>query len=447
MAQVDSYSSDVIVIGAGGCGLIAALAAAEKGARVVVLEKTEKPGGGTIFSSRSLGAAGTRFQRAEGIEDDPGKYAREILRRNRGRSDPALTQRLAEESARTVEWLADIASIEFEIRKHSFGHSVYRSHAWKADRTIIDYLMGAVQRHKNIGVLFSTPARSLGVDSSGAVTGVVTNTGVMEAWKVILATGGYGASRELLSRYIPKAVDIPFPGHSGSTGDGLRMGLELGAAVENLDAFQPFPTYVAPLKCGVPPDVVILGGILVDKNGRRFFNETEFPGGIGEKMLDLPDKQAYEIFDERLFRLNQAGLSKVVAGAMLEKAESVSELAVKLGIDPRGLEKTVREYNSAAGGKDAFGRNVPAALEKPLYGIKVWVALYHTQGGLKVNTNAQVLRPDGTVIPNLYAGGGAATGVSGPGPDGYLPGNGLLASLGLGKIAGEHAAASLKETG
>ena len=110
-----------------------------------------------------------------------------------------------------------------------------------------------------------------------------------------------------------------------------------------------------------------------------------------------------------------------------------------------GLEQTVQECNSVAGGgTDPFGRMLPAPFKAPFYGIKVQVALYHTQGGLKVNIDGQVLRADGSIIPNFYAGGGVATGISGTGVEGYLPGNGQLASLGLGMIAGEHATASLK---
>jgi len=436
-------SSGIIVAGAGGCGLVAALAAAQKGARVLVLEKTDKPGGGTVFSSRSIRAAGTKFQRAKGIEDDPTTYAQEILIRNRGQSDVMLTQRLTQVSGELVEWLADIAGIEFEVGPRLFGHGRCRSHTWKDDRTIIDYLVGAVERQKNIRILFSTPALSLKVDEGGAVTGVVTRGGVIYGRKVILASGGFAASRELLARYIPKAVGIPFPGHFGSTGDGLRIGMAVGAATENLGAFQPFPTYIAPFDCEVRPDVAVLGGILVDQQGKRFIDESQFPGGIGAKMLELPGKQAYEVFDEQIYQSNRTGLAHVAATGMLEKGESGGELARKLGIDPEGLEGTIRNYNSAvAGGQDAFGRILKAPMSLPFYGVKVWVALYHTQGGLKVNTHAQVLRPDGTVIPNLYAGGGVATGVSGSGPEGYLPGNGLLASLGLGRIAGEHAAES-----
>jgi len=443
VAPSHTVSSDIVIVGAGGCGLSAALAAADKGAVVLLLEKSENPGGGTAFSSRSLRAAGTRFQRAEGIEDAPARYAEEILKRNQGQSDPELTKRLAEESSRVVEWLADIAGIDFQIRRYAFGHGADRSHTWKADRTIIDFMMDAVKRRPNIHVRFSTPVVRLKIEPDGSVGGVITVRETVLARKVILATGGFAASRKLLAQYIPKAADLPFPGHNGSTGDGLKMAQEAGAVIVNMGAFQPFPTFVASHNLEVPTNLAMMGAILVDSQGKRFANESHFPGGLGAKMLDLPGKQAYEVFDECIYKGIEAGLAPVAAAGLLRKANDARELAGQLGLVPTGLEETIRDYNDHVGGQDAFGRSISASFAAPLYGVKVQVAMFHTQGGLEINTDAQVLRSDGSVIPNLYAGGGVATGVSGPGPEGYLPGNGQLASLGLGRIAGLHAAVSL----
>jgi len=450
MQNLDSVVNDIIVIGAGGCGLMAALVAAKKRARVLLLEKTDKPGGGTAFSSRGIRAAGSRCQRAAEIEDSPELYAEDILRRNNNESDVALTRHLTEMSGRVADFLADAAGIEFQLGEFAFGHSAQRSHSWKAEKNITDFLFEAVERERNIQVCFSTPVLSLSQEASGAVTGVVTDEKVLTGRKIILASGGFGASRELLAQYIPKAVDIPFPGHFGSTGDGIKMGLAAGAAMENMGSFQPYPAYIGPGKRAVSPEVALSGGIMVDLGGKRFVDETKYPGGLGTKMLDLPGKQAYEIFDERIYQLhsNISGLRNLASlfdSGILKKAQTAEELAGRLGIDADGLKQTIQDYNSAAsGGKDAFGRTLPEPLSAPLYGIKVTVALYHTQGGLKVSPDGQVLRPDGSVIPNLYAGGGVAVGVSGKGLEGYLPGNGLLASLGLGMRAGEHAAESLK---
>jgi fumarate reductase flavoprotein subunit len=450
MQNSASVNNDIIVIGAGGCGLMAALVAAKKGAQVLLLEKTDKPGGGTAFSSKGIRAAGSRCQREANVEESPELYAQDILRRNNNESDMTLTNHLTKTSGRVADFLADVAGIKFELGEFAFGHSAKRSHSWHADKTITDFLFDAVEHEKNIRVLFSTPVLSLQQDSNGGVTGVVTKEGILTARKVILASGGFGASAELLSEYIPKAVDIPFPGHHGSTGDGIKMGIAAGAATENMAAFQPYPAYVGPGKRAVPPDVALSGGIMVDVAGKRFVDETKYPGGLGTKMLDLPGKQAYEIFDERIYQLYSSSpglrsLAGLFNSGLLKTALSVEQLASSLGINVDGLRQTVEEYNRAASGRsDTFGRTLTQPFKAPFYGIKVTVALYHTQGGLKVNPNAQVLRSDSSVIANLYAGGGVAGGVSGRGLEGYLPGNGLLASLGLGMSAGEHAAGSLR---
>ena len=450
MENLNSVTHDIIVIGAGGCGLMAALIAAKNGAQVLGLEKTDKPGGGTAFSSKGIRAAGSRRQRELNIDDSPELYAQDILRRNNHESDAVLTKHLTETSGRVADFLTDVASIEFQIGEFAFGHSAKRAHSWKADKTITDFLFDAVEREKNIQVRFSTPVLSLKQDETGAVKGVVTNDGVLRARRVILASGGFGASAELLSRYIPKAVDIPFPGHYGSTGDGIKMGLAAGAATENMSAFQPYPAYIGPGKRAVAPEVALSGGIMVDARGKRFVDETKYPGGLGTKMLDLPGKRAYEIFDERIYQLHRnapglRNLSQFFDAGLLLNAETAEDLAGRLGIDAEGLKETIQDYNSSAasGGKDGFGRTPPEPLRAPFYGIQVTVALYHTQGGLKITPAGQVLRADGSIIPNLYAGGGAAVGVSGQGLEGYLPGNGLLASLGLGMRAAEHAAAAL----
>jgi len=438
-SRIKTETREIIVVGAGGCGLTAALAAARKGARVVVLEKTDSPGGNTGFTTAAI-AAGSRFQRQAGIEDTPARLVEAIARRNGGQGNLELTEYLAQRSAGVLEWLADTIGVEFEVRSTTAG---FRSHSCGGGWALIRALMAAVERHENISVRWSTPALSLELSPEGAVLGVKTEDGVITGHKVILATGGFGASRELLSRYIPGAADLPYHGHHGVTGDGLRMGMVAGGAAANLDGFLAFPSYFSPLRFPVPQPLVHLGAIMVDGRGRRFSDESQFPGGPGARILELPGKQAYEIFDERIHREAGGGLLRVIQAGILDSGETAAELAARLGIDPAGLEQTILEYNRAAGrGEDEFGRTIATPLGAPLYGVKIWVALYSTVGGLKVNTIGQVLRKDGSVVPNLYAGGDACEGVTGPGPASYFPGNGQLAALGLGKLAGEHAADS-----
>ena len=199
---MQNVDSDIIIIGAGGCGLMAALVAAKKGAHVLLLEKTDKPGGGTAFSSKGIRAAASRRQRELKIDDNAALYAQDILRRNNGESDAVLTRRLAENSGRVADFLTDEAGIEFQIGEFFFGHGAQRSHSWKEDKTITDVLFAAVEREKNIEVRFSTPVLALERDASGAVVGVKTNNGIVTARKIILASGGFGASTELLSKYL-----------------------------------------------------------------------------------------------------------------------------------------------------------------------------------------------------------------------------------------------------
>jgi fumarate reductase flavoprotein subunit len=440
-----SESTDAIVIGAGGCGLTAALAMAEKGIQVLLLEKESWPGGNTALTA-GIAAAGSRFQREEGIDDTAANLTDEILRRNNSQSDILLTETLARNSAGMVEWLAEIAGIKFHIEFPPYGHSVPRGHRCGGGWALVHHLMNAIARRKNIRPLFSTPAVSLKLEAKGMVTGVITKKRTFMAHKVILATGGFGANRALVSRHIPTAIHLPYHGHRGSTGDGLRMGIAAGGVTGNVDSTLTYPSYFAPLRAPVPQVLVYLGAILVDEHGNRFADETKFPGVPSAKMIESRRTTAYEIIDERIFQAALNPLSRLVETKVLEKGESAEELARKLGISETGLQQTLNVYNSSASrGKDEFGRTLLMPLGLPLYGVQTWLGLYCTFGGLKVNTNAQVIRRDGSVVPNLYAGGDVSEGISGSGAAGYLPGNGLLAALGLGKIAGEHAASLIIE--
>jgi fumarate reductase flavoprotein subunit len=438
-----SDRSEAIVIGAGGCGLTAALAMAERGIQVLLLEKEGWPGGNTALTA-GIAAAGSQFQRDEGITDTAAELAREILQRNNNQSDISLTETLAQNSASMVEWLAKTAEIKFHIEFPPYGHSVPRGHRCGGGWALVHYLMNAIARRQNIQRLFSTPAVSLKLDTKGAVRGVITKKRTFTAHKVVLATGGFGANRTLVARHIPGAMQLPYHGQRGSTGDGLRMGMEAGAVMANMDSTLTYPSYFAPLRIPVPQVLVYLGAILVDQDGNRFADETKFPGVPSAKMIESQRTTAYEIFDERIFRAAGNALSRLAEAKVLEIGKSPKELARKLGINETALQQTVSSYNvSANHGKDEFGRTTLTPLTLPLYGVQTWLGLYCTFGGLKINTNAQVIRQDGSIVPNLYAGGDVSEGVSGPGAVGYLPGNGLLAALGLGKIAGEHAASAI----
>ena len=276
MAYSDADANSLIIVGAGGCGMMAALVAAAKGVSVLLLEKTDKPGGSTAFSSRGIRASGSRFQGALGIDDSPEQYARDIFGRNSNESDVPLTKRLTEVSGAVADFLADVACIDFSVGEFVFGHSARRAHSWKEDKTITDFMYEAVEREPNIQVRFSTSVLGFQQADDGTVTGVVTDSGVIPAAKVILASGGFGASQELLSQYIPEVAGVHFPGHHGSTGDGIRMGLSAGAALENMASFQPYPAHIGPGMRSVSPEVIMAGGIMPQQRDTT----TSGPAGL-----------------------------------------------------------------------------------------------------------------------------------------------------------------------
>lgn len=182
----------------------------------------------------------------------------------------------------------------------------------------------------------------------------------------------------------------------------------------------------------------------MNRNGRRFGDESRGYSEFAREVLAQPGGEAWEVFDQQVYEASRGTrFEEIISAGKVVEEETLEDLATVLGLPAGALADTVAAVNRVVDGEelDPFGRTSFAAglSEPPFYGIHVRGALFHTQGGLKVDTQARVLRPDSTRIPGLYAGGGTAVGISGHAAEGYLAGNGLLAALGLGKIAGEAA--------
>jgi fumarate reductase flavoprotein subunit len=196
------------------------------------------------------------------------------------------------------------------------------------------------------------------------------------------------------------------------------------------------------------PEIPFLGGIVVNASAQRFVREDQGYSEFAPIVLGQPGKTAVEIFDQRIYDILSPTIhfQETVKAGALRSGHSVEELAAALNLEAAALRATMESYaHIVTTGHDPLGRELLGpALEPPYYGAVITGALAHTQGGLRVDEHARVLREDGTVVPNLYAGGGSAAGISGDGPEGYLSGNGLLTALGFGLIAGEHAAAALR---
>jgi fumarate reductase flavoprotein subunit len=453
MGTASDAEVDVLVLGAGACGLAAALRAAEAGASVAVAEKLDRLLGNTSVSSGSVPGAGTRFQRAAGIEDGPETFLEDLLRISGPHEAEGLACRLAEISAPLIEWLVDRAGLEMTLitAYRHVGHRVARLHGppSRRGRDLLDGLYAATQR-AGVPVAFRTPALALIEDGAGGVAGAVLEGGSrIGARAVILACNGFGADRELLARFCPEIAGALYFGASGSQGEAVRWGEALGAALANTGAYQAHASVAEPHAALVTWTVVEKGGVVVDATGRRFADETLGYSAFAALEAARPAPR-FAIYDRRVRDFTasrQEEFGDLVAHGGAPEDPTIDALAARRGLDPEALRATLEATVAAARGAvaDPFGRNDwgLGALEPPFVSTRIAPALFHTQGGLLVDLDARVLRPDGLPVPGLYAGGGAAVGISGrSGGGGYVSGNGLLAALGLGWLAGAHAARS-----
>jgi len=448
---------DVLVIGAGACGLCAAIAAHDQGLSVGIVEKMERPGGNSALSTGSVPAAGSRFQREAGIEDDPETYFRDLMGIAGEADNPGIVRLMTEVSAETVEWLIDDIGARLKLvtaYKH-IGHSVPRLHAPVSRRgaDLVDDLVGAVEK-RDIPIAVGNAVRDLIIED-GAVKGAVVDAGdgkpfEIRAGKTILAVNGFGANRDLVARFCPEIAGAQYFGARGSGGEAVLWGEKLGAALDNMAAYQGYAAVADPHGGLLSWTTIEKGGILVGADARRFGDESTGYSGYARIVLAQGD-HAYAIFDQRIFDIaaQEEEFRELSDYGAFKTANTPEELAAACGLDAAVLSQQIEQYNTAASGKadDAFGRNEfgLAPLKPPYYACRVVPGMFHTQGGLRIDREARVLCASGDPVPNLYAGGGAAAGISGrSGALGYASGNGLLTAVALGRIAALSAAKALR---
>jgi fumarate reductase flavoprotein subunit len=449
----DSY--DLVVVGAGAGGMVAALAASDAGKSVLVLEKLDTPGGNSTLSTGSVPGANTRFQREAGIEDSPQKMVDDLLQTSGPHEAEDVVRLMAESSAEIVEWLVDRHDIGLYLitdYKH-VGHSVPRLHA-PADRNganLTADLQRACER-AGVSILTSTPVVGL-LTTDRAVTGVIAELlngqrQDIEARAVLLASNGFGANRAMLERWIPEMVGTVYHGAAGSTGEGIEWAEELGAALANVSAYQAYASVATDAGDILSWTTVELGAIIVGPDGKRLGDESVGYSAFAEVVArQTPD--SFTIMDKRIHDYvarNEPRFVKIIDLGCVQHAADAAALAAYIGCDEAILTATMDEAREAAAGTkpDPFGRTDfgQGALEAPYFVCKTHPAMFHTQGGVAIDAHARVVTQEGTPIRGLYAGGGVAAGISGKaGADGYASGNGLSTAIGLGYAAGRHVGA------
>jgi fumarate reductase flavoprotein subunit len=420
----------VVVVGAGACGLVAALAATDAGAEVLLLEKDKIPSGSTALSSGFIPAAGTRYQRAAGIDDSPELFAADIQRKNHGQADARIVHALCRGIGPTLEWLDERHGVRFDVLQGFTypGHGRLRMHA--VPEKTGEALMAALLRAcAEVDILTSAHVTEVS-DKDVIFQRPDGRREQVEYGALVLACSGFGGNKEMVRRYLPEIADALYFGHTGNQGDAVRWGAALGAQAKDMSAYQGHGSVATPHGILVTWALMTEGGIQVNERGERFANEHVGYSEACLPVLRQPGGVAWCVYDERLHRL---GMTFADYRAALDAG------AMRKDFSLDGLSRTLEAVSRYADGKekDPFGRDFTTRpkLVPPYYAIKVTGALFHTQGGLVVDEHARVVP-----LPNVFAGGGAARGVSGAQVWGYLSGNGLLSAVGLGRIAGDSAA-------
>lgn len=427
----------VAIVGGGACGLVAALALKQAGVDALVLERDATPSGSTALSSGFIPAAGTRVQATQGIQDSVAQFAQDIEHKAKGTAAPHLVQAYTRAVAPALDHLAGLG-LRFEVLDGFLypGHRVHRMHTLpqRTGAALVAALLAAAHQAK-VDVLTSARVVELHVDAADRILGIGVERPGGEIERVgcevlVLACNGFGGNAELVGELLPAMRDATFAGHAGNDGSAILWGRRLGAATADLGGYQGHGSWVVPQGALMTWAVMMEGGVQLNARGARFHDETQGYSEAAVEVLAQPGGTAWNVFGDRQLALAREfpDFREAEAAGALRTAAGREELATIIGCDPAALAPEIARFGP------------------PFHAVRVTGALFHTQGGLDIDANCRVRRPDGSVFPNLLAAGGAARGVSGNAVWGYLSGNGLLSAVAGGWIAAQTAAGQV-ETG
>lgn len=442
--KTQSVETDVVVIGGGGAGITASIAAHEKGARVILLEKTALLGGNTNYATAGINAADTKLQKQLGIEDNEQLFIDDTLKGGKGTNNKELVKVLSEESNDIIDWLTERGVDITEITSTG-GQSVKRTHRPTGGSAIGPAVVGGLSKvleKEKIDVRTSDKAveiikkdnRVVGVKVSGK-DGEYTIT----AKAVIVATGGFGANSEMVAKYNPALKGFGTTNNPAIVGEGIEMIEKVGGDLVDMKEIQTHPTVLHKKTAMITEAVRGEGAILVNIEGQRFISELETRDVVSKAILKQKTKSAFLIFNQEIREKLKAADGYVKKGYAVEG--SLKEIAKQIGVNEAELLKTVATYNEFVKNKedkDFSKKQLPRELAgDKFYAIEISPAVHHTMGGVRINTNAEVLAKNGKAIRGLYAAGEVTGGVHGAN---RIGGNAMTDITVYGKIAGENAA-------
>jgi len=421
----------VAIVGAGACGLTAAIALRDAGVECLLLERDAVPSGSTALSSGFIPAAGTRVQRAQGIADSAGQFAQDIRDKTHGTAAEHLVRAYTEAIAPAMDALAD-HGLAFEVLDNFLypGHHVHRMHSLP-QRTGAALVAALDQAARAAGadLLTSACVTELWAEDSGRILGLRAgrpdgSAELIGCDALLLACNGFGGNPALVRDLLPEMASALYAGHAGNDGSAVLWGRELGAATADLGGYQGHGSWVIPQGALMTWAVMMEGGVQLNAAGQRFHDETQGYSEAAVEVLKQPGAVAWNVFGDRQLALARGfpDFREAEAAGALRTAVDRAGLAAIIGCDAAKLPPEI----------DRFG--------PPFHAVRVTGALFHTQGGLDIDGECRVRRADGGLFPNLLAAGGAARGVSGNAVWGYLSGNGLLSAVAGGWIAAHTAA-------
>ena len=445
-----TVDTEIVIVGAGGAGMTAAIMLKQAGKDFVLIEKMPYAGGNTTKATGGMNAAETHYQKEQGIEDSVDLFVADTIKGGHDLNDPELVKVMAEKSSDAIDWLDTIGA---ELPKISFsgGASVNRIHAPADGSGVGEFLVerfSAKLEELGVEIMYNTKATELLTDEDGKICGVKAEgedcNYTFNCKAVILATGGFGANEDMYTQYRPDLKGTVTTNAPGATGDGIVMAQALGADLVDIEQIQLHPTVEQNTSMLITESVRGDGAILVNQSGVRFTNELLTRDAVSAAELAQEGCYAYIIFDQNL-RDHLKAVEKYVKTGITVQSDTIEGLAEQLGIDPAVLAKTLADWNECVKNQNdpEFGRTTGMEADlttAPYYAIKIAPGIHHTMGGVKIDTSAHVINTEGQIIPGLYAAGEVTGGVHG---GNRLGGNAVADIVIFGRIAAETAISEL----